>query len=251
MKNYIIIVLAILFVSILNNSCTKIVENLNEDISNNSVNTRNENCNPDFDNNIVDSIGKMHNLLVNSIESLCDSTSSQSYIMDVMESEITDSFGSSYVQYIQDFQSTQVVLNYIDHDSISYYLSTLNITNFEKQQILNLFELIEDYNGSNSCEIIEDIKAFEQGLIEAYNFNVIKKILNSSSVARHSLYYWDADYNNERIQLRWPWKKWIIAGADVLGALAGVLSENPYTTVTWSVSASVGAAKIYDELAAK
>jgi hypothetical protein len=251
MRNSRIIVFTILFISFLFNCCSKIDENLKVDFKNNFVNARNDSCYPDFDNNVFDSIGQIHNLLVNSIVSLCDSTSSESFILSVMENEVTDSFGSGYVQYIQDFESTQQVLNYIDHDSISYYLNTLNITNFEKQQILNLFELIEEYDGTNICEIIEDIKSFEQGLIASYNSNFLRKILYASSVARHSLYYWDADYNNERIQLRWPWKKWIITGADIFGALAGVFSDNPYVAVTWSISASVGAAKIYDELAAK
>jgi hypothetical protein len=230
--------------------CYNIEENVYSE-NDNEVVKRTDNCTPENSVNVFDSIGQLHNLFVYDVESNCTQTSTQNDVMDVMEDIVSESFGISYIQYIQNFSTTQSILNQIDHDSISYYLNTLNLSVFEKNEILTLFTIIDDYDGTNLCDLINDIKSFESDLINAYNTNSIKKILYATSVARHSLYYWDADLNDQVIQLRWPLKKWIIAGADILGAVAGALTENPYVAVTWSGTASVAAAKIYDELAAK
>jgi hypothetical protein len=245
--------------SLLTNCTKNDIQNLNlvETIETNNF----SNCDPLNNNNIYDSIGILHNILLLNIENNCSAEDSLFRVVEVADSILLDYFGSDISYLLSDsfnyIQNTQFIIDEIDNDKLVDWIDNLDVTNQQKENLQDLYAILFNYDATNLCEIIDDIKQYEADLLNTYTSSSVKIELFSASTARHSLYYWDARFQLEsefrtKAEQRAFWRKFFIAVCDVAGCTAGAIAGSATvvlavaSSIVAGVSTSVGAGKLWD-----
>jgi hypothetical protein len=224
--------------------------------SNNATNI----CVPGYSSNAFDSIGILHNYWVGYIESLCYPDDSIQRVIYVTDSVLLGEFGQSFSSCLWDLDDIEDFKDEFETDSLTSYFNGLNISSLEKSHILDFRDILITYDGTNVCDIIDDIKDYEDDIMSSYSSSQIVYSLIGATIARHSIYYWDQSANsinsgyNLEVRANWKWLKYTLMGlADVAGGIGGGLAGStfgPWGTfagsVTGGVSASNGMAKLWD-----
>ena len=149
------------------------------------------------------------------VDSLLQAGQSQPYTLPLSQSDLD--FSGEYYMTHDNLDSI-----WLEYSSNSYIGGRVNV----------LQDIVQLYDGSNVCYVIDEIKLFEEEeLILARSQTDIRQILEAASVARFSLAYWDSNYSTyleypgpgqSSVSREVPWRKIIrIALADAGGALAG------------------------------
>lgn len=114
--------------------------------------------------------------------------------------------------------------------------------------LYSLIYEIENYDATNLCVIISNIKNLEAQALSNHNPANIKQFLMACSVARYSLSYWNPYLQQSGSQgtrlFKNFWKKLFIGVADLAGAIAGT-SGGFVGTIIGASSASVAANSLW------
>lgn len=214
-------------------------------------------------NNPLDSIGYYHNMMIDIIESLCDSTTTTERMFEVADSVLI----SNSCGYIDDdFSSEETSDMYMpicEVDSFYYFLDTLSLSQLQKNLIADLFDETLSYDGTNFAEVINAIKLLEDNVLSDYDKDDIQVFLMASSIGRYSLAYWHNRLITSKSMtlksITVNWKKWVVGTCDVLGGVGGgaaagiVTLGNPitiaYGAMTGAITTSLGASKLWDVFA--
>lgn len=112
------------------------------------------------------------------------------------------------------------------------------------------------YDGTNLCDVIADIKSFENNLLTLHNSEDIEIVLIASSVGRYSLAYWHSRLDDGNGQKTTSfWKKFFIGACDAIGAAGGALAGSATVVggiaggVAGGLAASNGAATLWNHFA--
>ena len=168
--------------------------------------------------NPLDSIGLMHNELVDSILSTYTSGSIYDHMDSYFDSDLRfDSAMSSEEYWDELYQSCFVEST--NEFVYEIYVRDLDLDVDVEMYVLQLMEIGEAYDGSNLNDIISNIKHHESIVISASVGTNIDAYLVASSVMRHSLAYWD-DFVGEN-SYKFNWSKLFVALCDVVGGLEG------------------------------
>lgn len=216
-------------------------------------------CDPDNSNNSLDSVGQIHNELVNLAESVAGPNAGEERVMEVVDSLLIDRLGSGVSSLLQDIEFAEDIIDSIDIDMLETYTNDLELSSFNKEIIYNIFTIMFDYDGTNVCEIIDEIKSLEDSLINLYSQQTLRYFLITASVGRYSLHYWDDRFEGEdeltEVMVRGFWKKFFIGTVDAAGAIAGGIMGGPTAAgnvagaIVGAVAASTGAAELWDVFA--
>lgn len=229
-------------------SCTKQNQ---EEIPGIELNTT---CTATLSQNSFDQIGVRHNEILDSVQV------SYNDLYDVDFYEIADSVINAELGVTTancDSTITAIMERCLIEPTNEIVVETFiaeqqGLNSDEIRLIIGLFDIVEQYDGNNLCQILYDVKVFENEAIQVTNGN-IDGFLISSSIMRHSLEYWDPYI----AQGSWKFNKWragFIIACDGLGAAAGwsIANSNPvsaivsYNAALLSASASsVAGAKIW------
>ncbi|HTN18153.1 MAG TPA: hypothetical protein VL092_10755 [Chitinophagaceae bacterium] len=107
--------------------------------------------------------------------------------------------------------------------SLRSYINSVTRTDIAKTEINNLVTITLQYDGTNLCETISEIKKFEEGLLEKYSSSAVAGVLAASSVSRYSLAYWherEVAGAGDAVPTGW-FRDFIVGLADAIGAHTG------------------------------
>jgi len=208
------------------------------------------------DNNSSDSLGLIHNLLLDYLFSKKKTNvfnvaysyakdyfadeRGYTYNFDVLDSFIHDEQVISNIKIINDINSFKE-LSSLYHDK--------NLSDQYNQYLENLFGILDNgmniYAPENERACIEEylivqIKHIEQTIIDdQYLINLEReRLLGSASIMRYSLVYWSIKESQNVAKLGKGWIAVIRAGADVLG---GVIGASIDSVVPTGVATTLGA----------
>jgi len=214
-------------------------------------------------NNPVDSFGYIHNMLLGEIEKACSYGDSLDYIYSICDSVWEAHYGETDF----DFSVADQYLEIIQEEKGEYWLDTLPANDFTKDCIIELIDIVYEYDVTNFGYIITKIKSFEDSLIDMYDLETIKNILLGSSIARYSLAYWHdrlCEDEGKSLQSKapsdWDWMKITVAACDVIGGV-GLAITTSATGVGWlavsfagirgAVATSAAAGSLWDRFFGK
>lgn len=140
------------------------------------------------------------------------------------------------------------------------YINSLPTTEAQKAQLNSLVTIMLRYDGTNLCEIIDNIKSFENMLLSTYGASEMQAVLIASSIGRYSLAYWHERVSAGGATLKTTkgfWKKLFVGVCDAIGGAGGAVAGSATVVggiaggVVGAIGASNGAAKLWDVFAAK
>ncbi|HRQ30480.1 MAG TPA: hypothetical protein PLU49_10435, partial [Saprospiraceae bacterium] len=257
MKNFaLFLILFFLTIVLTVNSCKKdeiILNDPNTDITN-PTSDNNGLCYPRNLSNDFDSVGIYHNDILDEFAEHIDPRGTLSDAFDVMDSVLISEFGSWVQPYLLDSSDVALYFDGLEEDTLKTFISGLSTSSTDKYYMTELVDILARFDGSNACDIIDDIKDMEELLLNNYDPEDLPGTFTMASAGRFSAYYWE---NYTFPQSRWDWKKfWMVCG-DAVGAAAGFFtgfySSTPpnvikgiATAVTVSTSTSKTAGDLYD-----
>ena len=118
-------------------------------------------------------------------------------------------------------------------------------TEAQKQKSLELIKIMKGYDAKNLPEIVNQIKRFEETLLNDYKAEEMAPVLLGASVARYSLAYWNDRMDAGTLgngRTNGFWRTMFIAMADTLGAMRGAQVGSllgPIGTVAGAVTIGV------------
>lgn len=213
-------------------SCLKTTTTVQLEEINNSDDyvTHSFSCQPDNSFNVYDSTGYLHNYLIEQIENNCSSSDTDERVMEVADSILLGYFGtnvssmlSSNVDY---FEFASQIVDEIDNDKLVDWVDSLDITAQQKINLKDLNSILFNYDATNLCDIINDIKQYEADLLSSSTSSELQFELITASIARYSLFYWDDRFQTQssfglEASTRGFWKKFFVGVVDAAGAYGG------------------------------
>lgn len=205
-------------------------------------------------NNPYDEAGSKHNELVAEIESKGSPSMSLDEVFHLVDEVTKEHYEKELISGFSSKEFATPILNFETEEEYLAYINNLKINDNQKQEILKLNDIMFNYDGYNLCEIIENIKIFEDELLAQYKPDEILNVLVSSSVGRYALAYWDNRMKDDStsMQRKGFWKKFFTAVADVIGGAAGAVAGSATVVggigggVVGAIGASTGFAKVWD-----
>ena len=102
-------------------------------------------------------------------------------------------------------------------DGVDNYIQSMAIPADQKQELQNLMTILNQYDGSNLCDVLNQIRSFEDNILQHGPAASSQMVLSASAVGRYSLVYWDDEVsayllNNPGIGGRGCGKFWCAAG---------------------------------------
>lgn len=262
MKRMILGVMTI--VLILMNGCSKGSSNEAEVLNTQAISSSliNDNwqdlCGIENLNNIYDSVGYHHNRIV----SICENSASIADMSSVSVFDLTDSIlniefpGLISSGFSSSGFANPILDSFYSEASIKNYIQSLPTSELQKASLYYLVDIMLDYDGTNLCSTIENIKAFEADLLSEHSSQDLEAVLIASSVGRYSLAYWhNRLVEDTSTPIGGFWKKFFIGTCDAVGAAGGALAGLPTvlgsiaSAVTGGIATSVGAAALWGHFA--
>jgi len=176
-------------------------------------------CTPNNSNNDFDTIGIIHNRILGEFSDHINLRDSVSGIFDAMDSILVSEFGTWVQTYLLDSSDVASYFDEIESDTLKSFISNLSTTSTDKYYMTELVEILAEFDGTNACDIIDNIIHLETLLLASYDEEDLPGTFAMASAGRYSAYYWE---NNSFLEIRkWNWKKfWMVVG-DAVGAGAG------------------------------
>lgn len=244
-------------------SCSTNDENETVDIKNVKDSTefsKKELVNPYNKNNKWDSSGIKHNFILSKVvlNKAKLGKNTDAYI-EYSNAIFHEYFDKSYTHTCMKISETREVLA----DSTNLYANVIknsNLTTATKEKIHDLFGILKNSLSEQNLtykDVKDKIVNFENDIL----FSNLKdsekdEVLKISSVARHSLYFWNHQLGgskNSSVSSKRRWWKWLVVGiADAAGATSGALVGSPTGIgavaggIAGAAGASAGAASLLD-----
>lgn len=211
-------------------------------------------CFPAFTTNPYDSAGLMHNRHLTSIHDIAAPGNHWSVldVMSISDSVLIAFYGTSISIALLDTMDIYRILESLDQGSMDSTLQTYGLNQASTEHLERVFEIVSEYDGTNSCDLIESIKLEEDNLLGLNSADSVKIALIGSSIARHSLSYWDENdfFNVDGAKL--SWRRWFIVACDIAGGITGGIAGSPTIVggiaggIAGGVTASAGGAALWD-----
>ncbi|MFD2697783.1 hypothetical protein ACFSQ0_07240 [Mesonia sediminis] len=198
----------------------------------NSINSEwEEASNPE---NPLDYIGYEHNMFLQNF----DENNYNMESLDEVYSIIEDHFNEEgQVDNLASREFLEPIINNVINYDFESYINQINVSSFQRSKLLELIQIIDDYDGNNIELITNQIKDFENQL-ESYSLEEKSVILIASSVSRYSMLYWDTKYPvTNGLFKGWKLRKWLTIAADAIGGAAGAAAGS--STVIGAVAGAV------------
>ncbi|MBL7711563.1 MAG: hypothetical protein JNL13_03825 [Chitinophagaceae bacterium] len=203
-------------------------------------------CDVPNSSNEYDFVGSEHNRIMALCEASGTSDMSLSEVYRLVDATIEDEYRVSWGTMPAPAEeiATPVLKAFESESSLRGYINSLPTSELQKSELNNLFTIMLDYDGTNLCETIDNIKTFENELIRKHSKSEIETVLISSSVGRYSLAYWHEREDRGPSMPMGFWKKFIIGAADALGGTAGGVGGapgGPFGIIGGAIGGAVGA----------
>lgn len=157
-----------------------------------------------------------------------------SLVESIGESEnvLVRNYGSDALDFLYDERGFEELYESLDDES--FFLNLQNssgLDSIQKNAIIGVFEELAAYDGSNSCAVLEKLKESEVEILDNVSHaEDVEVFLMASSIARHSLIFWDnLDVEIEELAKfkNWNWRLIAVISCDVAGGIAGCLAGLP------------------------
>lgn len=199
-------------------------------------------------NNPLDSVGVLHNEITDHLVTTYDTGSIHTHIDQYFanDSRFEDSIPSeTYWNNLYNNCYIESTNEFVYEN----YLNNLGMEVINEQLILEVLSLGETYDGTNVKDVINTIKNHENIALSTYASTDISNYLATSSVLRHSLYYWD-DYVGTNVH-KFSFKKIGTGICDAIGGAEGYYTGQSstnkysgiYTSIKNAATASVAGSK--------
>lgn len=189
-------------------------------------------------NNPYDDAGQKHNDLMAAIEKNGNSDMSLDEVFALTDNVIKEYYGKDLVTSFSSKNFASPIINFSSYEEMQSYVKSLEISDIEKSLNLQLYDVMLNYDGTNLCEIISNIKSIEDNAIKENKPEDIFSTLTSASVGRYSLAYWNDRMDVEgNVFAKGFWKKLFIGLADAIGAAAGAVAGS--ATVIAAVAGAI------------
>ncbi len=206
--------------------------------------------------NPYDEAGSTHNELMARIESEGNPEMTLDEVFELSDNVLKDTYGDELVPGYSSKEFATPIINFDSEETYRNYINSLKINEEQKTLAFRLYDIMFTYTGTNLCEVIEQIKEFENEVLQNYKPEDIENVLISSSVGRYALAYWDGRVSeNEILALRGFWKKLFTGIADAIGAVGGAIAGAATVVggiaggVVGAIGASAGFAEVWDVFA--
>lgn len=206
--------------------------------------------------NPYDEAGSTHNELMAKIESEGNPEMTLDEVFELSDNVLKDTYGDELVPGYSSKEFATPIINFDSEETYRNYINSLKINEEQKNLAFRLYDIMFTYTGTNLCEVIEQIKEFENEVLQNYKPEDIENVLISSSVGRYALAYWDGRVSeNGTLALKGFWKKFFTAVADAIGAVGGAIVGAPTVAggiaggVVGAIGASAGFAEVWDVFA--
>ncbi len=212
-------------------------------------------CLPGYTTNPFDTVGKMHNEHLDAVHRVYPVNRQQNVnrTIEVSDSIMVEEYGSSILSVCMDSIDVANILTEAERDMMVTHVQGLGLNLVSEAFLIDIYGLLDDYDGTNACTIIADIRTKEADLIANNNLVDITIALKTSSVARHSLHYWHSNnFFGMENPKAWNWRKIFIVVCDVAGATSGALAGSATVVggiaggIAGGVGASAAGAGLWD-----
>lgn len=179
------------------------------------------------ENNPVDSAGYIHNVLIGEVETVCSPEDDLDSIYQTCESVYEEHYGNTNFN----FSVADQYIEILKENKEEYFLDTLSADEFTKDCFKDLMDIVYKYDLTNFSYIVEEIKSYEETLLNNYDQDEIQEILIGSSIARYSLAYWhdrlcEKGKASQNKEVDWPWKEITVGASDVIGGLSSAAASS-------------------------
>lgn len=200
--------------------------------------------------NPYDKAGLKHNELMAQIESKGNPAMTLDEVFDLCDKVLKETFKDEIPPNYSSKTYATPIINIETEENYRNYINSLKLDDKEKEYTFKLNDILFRYNGNNVCEIIKNVKDFENSLIKEFKPDEMENVLISSSIGRYALAYWNSRVSNGNIEPKGFWKKLFTGVADAIGAVGGlgvggILGGIP-AAITGAIGASAGFGNVWN-----
>lgn len=215
-------------------------------------------CDVENSNNIFDSAGFHHNRIVSICEDAAHSDMSENEVYQLTDSILNLEYSGQLISgFSSENYASPILDSFTSESSIRNYINSLSTTTLQKDELNKLLDLMLAYDGTNLCDVIDNIKSFEDNLLSQHSSSDLQAVLIASSVGRYSLAYWHNRLVDDGTGQKTTafWKKFFIGVCDGIGAAGGALAGSATVVggiaggVVGGIAASNGAATLWNQFA--
>ncbi|MDR6301296.1 hypothetical protein [Mesonia maritima] len=171
--------------------------------------------------NPLDYVGAEHNQALESFRNNIYVTESLDDVYKVVEIHFNEKYPESGNFASVDFLEPVINEAMNDYENgFEDYIEQLEISSLQKSKLVEIFSIIDNYDGYNAESLINEIKNVENEMLRI-PLEEKSVVLIAGSVSRFSMLYWDAQYP---VTQGWKLRKWLTVTADVIGGVAGAVA---------------------------